>query len=101
MLLALFGEDILDARPGRTASQAALDRAVTRKPHGPTDRVVKDPTREEVTADQQQAGVDTHRPPAERASIVESAGERSSEPFGWVRQSHHRAARRLDPGIVR
>src|SRR5262245_3530705 len=101
MLLALFRRGIGEGRSGWAASQAALDRAMTRKAHCPTNRVMKEPPREEATTDQQHAGVDAHRAPGERCPLVESPGERWTEAFGRIRQAHHRAARELDPGLVR
>src|SRR5262245_51205061 len=101
MLLALLRQGIVGGRSGWAASPAALDRAMTREAHCPTDRVMKEPAREEATADQQHAGVDAHRAPGERCALVENPSERWTEAFGRVRQPHHRAARALDPGVVR
>ena len=75
MLLALFSQGVVDCRSGWAASQATLDRAMTRKAHRPTNRVMKEAAREESTADQQHAGVDPHRVPGERCPLVESPGE--------------------------
>src|SRR5215475_14971221 len=101
MLLALLRRGVVEGRSGWTASQVALERAMTRKAHCPTNRVMKEPARKEATADRQHAGVDAHRAPGERCPLVESPGERWTETFGRARQAHHRAARALDPGVVR
>src|SRR5262245_40715791 len=101
MLLALFRRGVVEGRSGLTAAAPALDRALTRKSTCPPARVMKEPAREEATADQQHAGVEAHRTPGERCPLIESAGERWTESLGWVRQPHHRAARALDPGVVR
>src|SRR4029434_9217326 len=62
---------------------------------------MKEPAWKEAPAEQQQAGVETHRMPSKRGSLVENPGERRRETFGWVRQTHHEAARALDSRVVR
>ena len=57
---------------------------------------MKQPARQEATAEEQHAGVEAHRMPDERGSLVENTGECRSETFGWVCQAHHEAARALD-----
>src|SRR5262249_59241699 len=92
MLLALFRQGVVGGRSGWAASQAALDRAMTRKAHCPTDRVMKEPAREEATADQQHAGVDAHRAAGKRGPPVQSPRERLTAASGRGRPAPPRAA---------
>ena len=92
MLLALFGRGVVDgnSRWARRSRRAPWrGRCIARRID-----MMEESARQEAAGEQQHAGVEAHRMPGERRSLVENPGERPRETFG-------RAARRTANPPVR
>src|SRR5512145_3226296 len=63
--------------------------STTGKTQSETEQPMKEPGRQQASAYQQQAGIETHRVPGERRARVEGAGERPSEAFGRPGHAQH------------